>query len=429
MHEPDPSPDAVPPDPELTAAAQDGDEARLLDAVRDWVERHVPGEWLRAARDGDLNRLHEIRTPEQYREWYPVLGRSGLVVPSWPVEYGGLGVGDTLARVVQAELAACRLTVLNVVGIALAAPTLMEWGTPEQCRRLLPRIADNTDTWCQLFSEPGAGSDLAGLSTRAVPVANGWRVTGQKIWSSFAHEAQMGILLARTDPDVPKHQGITAFALPMDQEGVLVRPLRKINGEAEFNEVFLDAALVSDENRIGEPGQGWPVARTVLAHERRMLSGAGSGVRERTSGSSVERLLELACREQDGRRPIDDPLVADTVAQLVVENTVLRVTNKRNRALGGRATDPGLIKIMSSEHNQRLQQAFLRLLGERGLAQEPGDAEAERIVFGYLRSRGDTIGGGTSEVHRNNLAERTLGLPKDPFSDNKLPWRDIQRGA
>jgi alkylation response protein AidB-like acyl-CoA dehydrogenase len=418
------------PDEALVAAAATQDAATIRAAVRAWAQAHVPADWLKAALEGDLARLHAIRSPEQYREWYPVLGASGLVGPTWPVEYGGLGLPSALAGAVTAELRRARLTAVNIVGVALVAPTLLDWGTPEQCRRYLPGIADNSEVWCQLFSEPGAGSDLAGLSTRATLAEDGkqWLVSGQKVWSSFANEARFGILLARTDPALPKHQGISAFALDLDQPGVSVRPLRKISGDAEFNEVFFDDALVADTERIGAAGEGWKVARTVLAHERAMLSGAGSSLRERTSGSSIDRLIELASQGEPGQRPIDDPVQADLVARLFVENSVVRMTNARARALGRDGAAPAMLKVMSSEHNQRLQSGMIDLLGITGLARDPDDVSADRTAFGFLRSRGDTIGGGTSEVQRNNVGERSLGLPKDPFSDNSIPWQDIRRG-
>jgi len=415
------------PDETLLKAAQTGDAETFRTAIREWISENVPPAWLDAALTNDLARLHAVRSPQAYRQWYPVLGRSGLVGPGWPIEYGGLGT-SAFAGLVARELRRARLTALNIVGVALVAPTLLERGTPLQCARLLPAIADGSEIWCQLFSEPGAGSDLAGLSTRATPGDDGWLINGQKVWSSFANEARWGILLARTDPAVPKHQGITAFAIRLDQPGVTVRPLRKISGDAEFNEVFFNDALVADSDRIGEVGAGWDVARTVLAYERAMLSGAGSSLRERTSGSSIERLLELARRGPEGHRPIDDPVTADQIAQLYIENQVVRLTNERARAMGGKGAPGALLKVMSSEHNQRLQAAMLDLFGWDALAHHDGDAAAERIVFGYLRSRGDTIGGGTSEVQRNNVAERNLGLPKDPFSDKDLPWNKIRRG-
>jgi alkylation response protein AidB-like acyl-CoA dehydrogenase len=414
-------------DPGLLAAAKTGDADTFGAAIRTWIEANVPPEWLQAALDGDMARLHAIRSAADYREWYPVLGRSGLIGATWPVEYGGLAAGP-LAGVVARELRRARLTAINIIGVALIAPTLLEWGTPEQCARLLPRIAVATDTWCQLFSEPGAGSDLAGLSTRATPDGEGWLVNGQKVWSSFAHEAQHGILLARTDPSVPKHRGITAFALRLDQPGVTVRPLRKISGDAEFNEVFFEDAHVPDADRIGPIGSGWDVGRTVLASERAMLSGAGSSLRERTSGSSIHRLVELARTGDAGRRPIDDPVRADQLAQLYVENQIVRLTNERARALGSEGAPAALLKVMSSEHNQRLQSAMVDFFGPDALAHAEEDDPAERVAFGFLRSRGDTIGGGTSEVQRNNVAERDLGLPKDPFSDKDIPWIDIRRG-
>lgn len=420
----------VSPDPDLLRAAESEDPEFLREAIRAWTEQHVPADWLSAALDNDMARLHEVRSHSAYREWYPVLGRSGLIGPSWPVEYGGLGITSrALAGVVTAELRRARLTAINIIGVALAAPTLLDRGTPEQCLRFLPRIADASEVWCQLFSEPGAGSDLAGLSTRAVRSGDDWVVDGQKVWSSFAHEATYGILLTRTDPAVPKHQGITTFALRLDQPGVSIRPLRKISGDAEFNEVFFDGARVPDANRIGDEGQGWDVARTVLAHERAMLSGAGSSLRERTSGSSIDRLVDLARTGEPGLRPIDDPARADQLAQLYVENTVVRLTNQRARALKGKGASPGVLKVMSSEHNQRLQSAMVDFYGPAALAHPATDTDAERVDFGFLRSRGDTIGGGTSEVQRNNVAERDLGLPKDPFSDKDIPWNEIRRGV
>ncbi|MFE9327601.1 acyl-CoA dehydrogenase family protein [Nocardia sp. NPDC052278] len=421
-------PDTTVVDKELRTAAAAGEAGALRDAVRNWAEHCVPEQWLSAALANDLDRLHRVRSPQDYRAWYPVLGRSGLVVAAWPERFGGLGLSPELVHVVQAELRRYRLTTLNIIGIALAAPTLLEFGTDEQCERLLPAIATNAETWCQLFSEPGAGSDLAGLATRATQSGERWTVNGQKVWSSFASDAARGILLARTDPSVPKHQGITAFALDLRQPGVTVRPLRKISGDAEFSEVFFEQAIVSDADRIGHIGQGWEVARRVLKHERAMLSGAGSGLRERTSGSSIDRLVGLACAGPAGRRVIDDPVQADIVARLYVENLAVRTTNARNRESGGRAIDPALMKVMSSEHNQRLQMGTVDVFGARALAHAEDDEEAGRLVFGFLRSRGDTIGGGTSEVHRNYVAERTLGMPKDPFSDKSIPWREIKRG-
>jgi len=416
------------PDPALLEAARTGEPETFREAVRTWIRANVPAAWLDAALANDMARLHAVRSPDDYRRWYPTFARSGLVGPAWPVEYGGLGASPQLVGVAAQETRKARLTTLNIVGVALAAPTLLQWGTPEQCARLLPPIAETREVWCQLFSEPGAGSDLAGLATRATPDGDGWKINGQKVWSSFAHEATYGILLARTDPSVPKHRGITAFALRMDQPGVTVRPLRKISGDAEFNEVFLNDAHVPDCDRIGDVGRGWDVARTVLAHERAMLSGTGSALRDRTSGSSIDRLIELAKRGPRGQRLIDDPVQADRLAQLYIESNVVRLTNERARLSGSNGAPGAMIKVMSSEHNQRLQVAMVDFLGARALAHAEDDGEATRIIFGFLRSRGDTIGGGTSEVQRNNVAEHSLGLPKDPFSDKDIPWIDIRRG-
>jgi alkylation response protein AidB-like acyl-CoA dehydrogenase len=418
---------------ERLALTPGADAEGVRRATREWIEVSVPPPWLAAALAGDLARLHQIRSPEAYRDWYPSLGRAGLTAPSWPLEYGGLGLSPALAGVVGEELRQARLTVLNPVGITLAAAAILEWGDDGQKLRYLPRIATNEDVWCQLFSEPGAGSDLAGLATRAERAGNDWLVSGQKVWSSFAHEADRGLLLTRSDPDLPKHRGITAFALDMHLPGVTVRPLRKITGDREFNEVFLDSVPISDADRLGPPGSGWRVTQTALNSERLMLAGTGSSVRERTSGRSAERVVELALAAgPDGIRPIDDPAVRQRLAQLWAESRVVQWGNQLARDVRsagiGAGPEGSIRKLIHSEHNQRLQMFAAELLGRRAIGFEPGDAEAEAVIFGFLRSRGDTIAGGSSEIQRNIIGERVLGLPREPGDDRDLPWREIPRG-
>lgn len=397
-----------------------------------WVEENVPSSWRDAARDGDLAELRRQRTPEQYRAWYPTFADSGLVVPNWPVKYGGLGVSDELARVMNEVTSAAGLVQLNVIGLALAGPTLLSLGTEEQRERFLRPLVRNDEIWCQLFSEPGAGSDLASLATRASPVGDSWVLNGQKVWSSFAHEARFGLTLARTDPHVPKHKGITFFITDLKAPGVTVRPLRKMSGDSEFNEVFLDDVQVPDANRVGGVGDGWRVALHTLSHERTMLSGAGSGMRDRTSGRSVERVLLLAVANAgQADSPWLDPGIRQRLATLWIEETVLRLTNLRAsqaRQRGDWAGPEGSIKkLFQSEHNQRLQECALDVLGRRALAWHEDDDDAARVVFGFLRSRGDTIAGGTSEIQRNVLGERILGLPKDPYDLREVPWSDLPR--
>jgi alkylation response protein AidB-like acyl-CoA dehydrogenase len=402
-------------------------------AVADWIEREVPQAWLKAIRAGDLVQLRAARPTADYLAWYPTLGRTGLPAPTWPIEYGGLGLSDEAARAVVQELRNAHLPVLNVLGLGLAGPTLREHGTEDQKRSLLPGIVDNSQPWCQLFSEPGAGSDLAGLSTRAVAVDGAWQINGQKVWTSFATGAKFGMLLARTDPSLPKHAGITYFALDMESPGVTVRPLRQISGDADFNEVFLDDVIVPDSMRIGPLNAGWQVAVTTLMNERSTISGSGSGFRDRLSGRSVERLIETALAQgsESGQ-----PLRATTrsaLTQLWIDERLVEWTNLRLRTaraagqpLGAEAS---VVKLFQSEHNQRVQRFAMRLLGGRAVAHAHNDRDAAAVVHGYLHSFSDTIAGGTSEIQRNILGERVLGLPREPQLDKGMAWADVPRGG
>ena len=232
--------------------------------TRAWVGEHVPDAWQVASRAGGAAAIREVRTRADYEAWYPRFSRSGFVVPTWPVEYGGLDVPMSVARAIEAELAPFNLGRLNPLGLNLAAPTLFAHGSEEQRLRYLPPIVRNEEVWCQLFSEPGAGSDLASLATRAERDGDDWVVTGQKVWTTWAHLAGFGVLLARTDPDQPKRNGITYFLLDLHQPGVVVRSLRHIGGEVDFNEVFLDEARIPDAMRVGEVGAGWTVAGATL---------------------------------------------------------------------------------------------------------------------------------------------------------------------
>ncbi|GAA3979063.1 acyl-CoA dehydrogenase [Actinomadura viridis] len=413
-------------------------EDEVVRAVRRWISREVPGHWRAAAERGGRGAVRSVREPGEYRAWYPAFARSGLVAPQWPADYGGLGWPRALARAAERELAPYHLPRLNPLGLNLAAPALFEYGTHEQRLRFLPRIVSNEEVWCQLFSEPGAGSDLASLATRAERDGRGWRITGQKVWTTWAHLADFGVLLARTDPDVPKRRGITYFLLDMRQPGVEVRPLRHIGGEVDFNEVFLDGAAVPDTQRVGEVNDGWRVARATLSGERQMVSGSGSGGVDRIGGSGTRRLVRLA-RERSGRGlPYgwDDTGTRHRLVRLWCEEQIRGWTNDRVRSGLRSGLPPGpessIGKVHGSELNQRVQEVAARMLGPAGTAWEgkPGKyAESMPAeVRGMLRSRANTIEGGTSEVNKNILAERVLGLPKEPDPWEGRPWREVPRG-
>jgi alkylation response protein AidB-like acyl-CoA dehydrogenase len=424
------------------------DEA--VPAARAWVEANVPAAWREAVARGGLAALRAARPFADYRSWYPTFARSGLAVATWPVAYGGLDLAPAVARAVEAELAPYNLGRLNPLGLNLAAPALFAHGTEEQRLRFLPPMVRNDEVWCQLFSEPGAGSDLASLACRAEwsdDDGGRWLLTGQKVWSTWAHEADFGVILARTDPDRPKRQGLTYFLVDLHQPGVEVRPLRHITGEVDFNETFLDGAVVPDAQRVGAIGDGWKVANATLSGERQMVAGAGSGGVDRIGGSGAEHLVALARARSASGRPggWDDPVVRQEVVRLLSEERIRGWTNQRVRAglKAGRSPGPesSIGKVHQGSLNQRVQALAVDLLGAPSLAWEAGPGPAApagpagygarlpREVKGFLRSRANTIEGGTTEVNKNILGERVLGLPREADPWQGSPWREIPRSG
>jgi alkylation response protein AidB-like acyl-CoA dehydrogenase len=383
---------------------------QVLDAVRAWIEAEVPPAWRDAA--STTTPVREVRTFAEYEAWYPTFAASGLVVPTWPFAYGGLDLEPAVARRAEALLSPLGLGRLNPLGLNLCAPALFAHGTEEQRLRYLPPIIDNTEKWCQLFSEPGAGSDLASLATRAERDGDDWRLTGQKVWTTWAHVSDWAVCLARTDPDAPKRDGITYFLVDIHAAGVEVRPLRHITGEVDFNEVFLDGVRVPDGQRVGAEGEGWKVANATLSGERQMVSGSGSGGVDRIGGGSADGLLQ---------RHITDPVLRDRVLRLWAEEQIRGWTNRRLR--GGPLTSVG--KVHQGDLNQRIQLAAVDLLGAHATAWEGG--HLDRTVKGMLRSRANTIEGGTTEVNKNVIGERVLGLPREPDPYRRVAWKGIPR--
>jgi alkylation response protein AidB-like acyl-CoA dehydrogenase len=402
----------------------------VLVAVKAWVDEHVPVAWRDAADRGGAAAIREVRTRRAYEDWYPVFGRSGLVVPTWPVAYGGLELSPAVGRAVDAELRRYNLGRLNPLGLNLAAPALFACGTEAQRRRFLPPLVRNEEVWCQLFSEPGAGSDLASLATTAERDGDDWVITGQKVWTTWAHLSDYAVLLARTDTDAPKREGLTYFLLDLHQPGVEIKPLRHLGGEIDFNEVFLDGARVPDDQRVGEVGDGWRVANATLSGERQMVSGEGSGGVDRIGGSGVERLVSVV--RATGNR---DPIVRQRLMQLLSEERIRDWTNQRVRAQVKAGRSPGAESSIGKVHqgglNQRIQLLATDLLGAHAMAWE-SDAAAygESLPFeikGMLRSRGNTIEGGTTEVNKNIVGERVLDLPREPDPWHGSPWREVPR--
>jgi alkylation response protein AidB-like acyl-CoA dehydrogenase len=356
---------------------------------------------------------------EAGRTYLRALADGGWAVPTWPVEHGGLGANGEQLAIVQQEMA--RFVVPDLypflVGLALVGPTLLEHGSDEQRARWLPRVKTGDEIWCQLFSEPDAGSDLAGLSTRAIRDGDDWVVDGQKVWTSRGHYARWGLLLARSDPTVPKHAGITVFGLDLRAPGVEVRPLRQMNGDTHFTEVFLTGVRVSDRDRIGAVGGGWAVALTTLAHERGGVGGSAGG-----SWLDENRLVALAraCGLDH------DPLVRQRLARVIVELRVASLTMRRARA-SVRAGRPGPegsgLKLRSSAAFRDFTNAAMAVLGSHAVA-GPGATDGEWQTL-FLTAPSLSIRGGTDEIQRNIVGEHVLGLPSEPRVDRDLPFDQL----
>ena len=359
---------------------------------------------------------------------------AGLAWVHFPEGLGGLGAPRALQAVVDAELAAAGAPDNDPrrigIGLGMAAPTILRYGTAEQKQRFLRPLWTGEEVWCQLFSEPGAGSDLAGLRTRAVRDGDGWVVDGQKVWTSSAHNARWAILIARTDPDVPKHQGITYFVCDMTDPGVEVRPLRQITGEAEFNEVFLTGVRIPDAHRLGAVGDGWRVAQATLMNERVAIGGLAL---PREGGMIAP--VAAAWRE---RPELRTPELHDRLLGLWVEAEVTRLGAERVRqqmASGAPGPEGSGLKLAFARLNQRVSGFEVELLGEDGLRYgdwtmvrpQKVDFYGRDAGFRYLRAKGNSIEGGTSEILRNIVAERVLGLPAEPRTDKDVAWKDLPR--
>lgn len=371
------------------------EEAAFREEVRSWIADNLPEE-LRGRRGG------AARFEELGREWSRKLGGAGYAATSWPKEYGGGGMPYSHQAILLEELARAQAPGhIGVIGLGMAGPTIIVHGTEEQKARYLPKILSAEEIWCQGFSEPGAGSDLAAVRTRAVRNGDHYVVNGQKVWSSFAHMADWCILVTREFDDQPRYQDLTYMLVDMHSPGVEARPLTQITGEAEFNEIFFTDVEVPVENVIAEPGMGWQVAMTTLMHERAALGFALSGAFE----VAVTKLIELA-----KGRELDDRL-RDLIAQSWIDLQALKWTNYRalTRLIetGAPGPEASIPKLHWSEANQRLGALALEILGPESQLMDDGFWQWLR-----LRSRGNTIEAGTSEILRNIVAERVLGLPK-----------------
>ncbi len=396
--------------------------------------------------------LAEHWDPERpLADWRQIVVDSGWACPTWPVQWYGKGLPPVLAGVVTEEFD--RVGAVGAAGgsgMTLAAPTILAHGSDLLKRTLLRRIATGEDTWCQLFSEPGNGSDLAGLSTRADRDGDEWVVSGQKVWNTGAHKAAWGMLLARTDWDVPKHRGITYFAVPMRQPGVEVRPLVQMNRYQSFNEVFLTEARVADEHRIGDVGQGWAAAMTTLAHERGLQAIRLSRVPEglgRCAREAAEEAVEYAKTyvwypQRAGRSDLlipraratgaaSDPLARQAITSILALEKAARWNVERGRAARAAGRPPGpegsLGKLSASMISKRSAAAHAAMTGADAMLTGPDSPEAGIIAEIIVSSPAVSIAGGTDEIQHDILGERMLGLPKEPSVDKDIAFRDVRR--
>lgn len=386
------------------------EEEIFRDEVRSWLQRHLPEGWP----DHPPYRTERERT-EFLKNWQRQLGAAKLAGIAWPKEYGGRGATLMDQVIFNEEMAKAKAPpMINIIGLHMAGPTIMVHGTEEQKRRFLPKIISGEEIWCQGFSEPNAGSDLAALQTRAVQDGDDYVITGQKVWTSWGHQAHWCLLLTRTDPDLPKHKGLTMFLVDMHSPGVEVRPLVQMTGEAEFNEVFFDHVRVPKANMLGKLNDGWNVAITTLMYER------GTTWRASWIPVIMEELLALArTPATDGMPPLKDPLMRQRVAQMYIETQALRLTYYRNLTRLMRGEVPGsegsIIKLHASELHKRITDTAIELEGMRSqiMAGSPWTVRNGYWQREFLWAPASTIAAGTSEIQKNILAERVLGLPKD----------------
>ncbi len=363
---------------------------------------------------------------------------AGLAMVHFPEGKGGLGLSRSKQGIIDEVLRDAKVPyhdlMINPIGIGMGAPVVLNHGTEEMHEKHLRKIFTGEDIWCQMFSEPTHGSDVAGIPSRGVRDGDEWIVNGQKVWTTLAHVSNYGMLLTRTNPDVPKHNGLSYFILDMKAPGVEVRPLYQITGEAEFNEVFLTDVRIPDDQRLSDEGDGWRVAITTLMNERVALGGGSGG----KGGGPIRSLMNTWMKKKDDLDPATHQIMRDEVARLWSEAEILRLTNQRAKVMAktGQAGPGGSVgKLMSAELNQRIFELALDLEGPDGMLHTSGypmtrSDEAHNLgeISGqFLRSRANTIEGGTSAIMRNILGERVLGLPGDVRVDKGVNWSDIPK--
>ncbi len=362
-------------------------------------------------------------------EWRRLVFEAGWAVPSWEPQWWGRGLSDTQSRIVSAEFTAVGARGSGADRSDLMACTLYELGTDEQKNRLIPPALRGQTRWCLLYSEPGAGSDLAGLRTRAERDGDDWVITGQKVWTSFAKDADYGLLVARTDPDAPKHKGIGFFIFPMRQPGVEVRPIHQITGESEFNEVFITDARVPHANLVGEPNGGWPVLQLALAYERRLM---GDLARTARGGRDLKPDADSLIGMARAANRLADSAIRQEIATVEGYSAVNRWNTQRAKATGDRAEAATLLslgKIAMSRILHETARVQTAIVGPESMLAGSDNPVGDAVTFRTLNAYFTSIGGGTDQIQRNIVGERVLGLPKEPEPYKNVAFRDLPTGT
>ena len=402
------------------------------DELLTFLGAELPAGWAEAVRSGDGERVLALKAGLDNPAFVRRLGAAGWVAPHWDVAHGGRGL-----TIDQAQAALVQLDEWDVpriprgAGFTLAAPTIQRWAGEETKQRFLPPIATGEERWCQLFSEPGAGSDLASLATTAVRDGDEWIVNGQKVWTTLGHLSEFAMLLARTDPSQPKHKGITYFGCDLRSPGVEVRPLVNMAGQVEFNEVFLTDVRIPDLYRISPVGDGWAATSTTLGAERHALSGIKKKRKasdEILGGRTIEEVMALA----RAVGATGDPVWRQRIATEWIKQRLLALTGLRakgNAAAGRVGPEGSISKIAKAAANQSLQVLAMDLLGAAATGWTPDDAEPWGYVEQFLRTRANSIEGGTSEIQRNIVGERVLGLPREPDPYLGQAWNQVPRSS
>lgn len=407
------------------------ERAAFRDEFKSWLKGVIPDGWMEAIDSGDDEAYAKARGSFNPMGWMKTMGESGYGAPLWPKEFGGLSGEPWMQQIVREELGDYRLPLfgINLLGVGLAGPTIIEHGNEAQKERYLKKILTGEEIWCQLFSEPGSGSDLASLSTRAVRDGDEWVVNGQKVWTSIAQYAKFGMLLCRTDPDVPKHDGLSYFILDMQTPGIDVRPLQELTGGSVFNEVYMTDVRVPHENLVSDTGDGWRCARTTLMNERATLAGLSIDTASMMGGSKRDPWQSFLDQIPDK----DNPVTRQEIMKIYILQQVKEITAFRAQSAKLRGDQPGpegsFSKVFNAEYNQHKTSFSMNAAGIGSVAWTVGDKAAEDRAASFLRARANTIEGGTSEVLRNQVGERVLGLPREPEVDRGIPWKEIKRSG